>query len=226
MKEHSKRYTESLKQVDFNKTYSLKEAISSLKKMPATKFDSSVDLHFQLGVDTKKPEEMVRGTVVLPHGRGKTVRVAVFCKGEAEKDAKEAGADVVGGEDLINKVSGGFMDFDYAVATPDIMKELSKLGKVLGPRGLMPSPKTGTLTNDVGKAVRELKKGKVEYKVDKQGGIHISIGKMSFDETKIYENASKVIEAINSACPATVKGTFIKNLSLASSMSPGFKIGL
>jgi large subunit ribosomal protein L1 len=226
VKEHSKRYAEALKQVDFNKTYSLKEAISFLKKMPVTKFDSSVDLHFQLGVDTKKPEEMVRGTVVLPHGRGKTIKIAVFCKGEAEKDAKDDGADIVGGEDLINKVAGGFMDFDCAVATPDIMKELSKLGKVLGPRGLMPSPKTGTLTNDVGKAVKELKKGKVEYKVDKQGGIHISIGKMSFDETKIYENASKVIDAINSARPATIKGTFVKNLSLASSMSPGFKIGL
>lgn len=226
MKKRSKRYKESLKQVDASKVYSLKEAISSLKKMPNTKFDSSVDLHLQLGVDTKKPEEMVRGTVVLPHGRGKSVKIAVFCKGEAEKDAKEAGADIVGGEDLINKVSAGFMDFDSAVATPDIMKELSKLGKVLGPRGLMPSPKTGTLTNDVGKAVKELKKGKVEFKVDKQGGIHISIGKMSFDETRIYENASKVIEAINAAHPATLKGTYIKNLSVASTMSPGFKIAL
>ena len=224
MKEHSKRYKEAVKQVDPTKVYTLKEAVSCLKKMAATKFDSSVDLHFQLGVDTKKPEEMVRGTVVLPHGRGKSIRVAVFCKGEAEKEAKEAGADIVGGEDLINKVAGGFMDFDSAVATPDIMKELSKLGKVLGPRGLMPSPKTGTLTNDVGKAVRELKKGKVEYKVDKQGGIHISIGKLSFDETKIYENAARVIEAINSARPGTLKGTYIRNLSLASSMSPGFKI--
>jgi len=226
MKGHSKRYKEALKQADLNKTYSLKEAITCLKKMPNTKFDSSVDLHFQLGVDTKKPEEMVRGTVVLPHGRGKAVKVAVFCKGEAEKDAREAGADIVGGEDLINKVAGGFMDFDCAVATPDIMKELSKLGKVLGPRGLMPSPKTGTLTNDVGKAVKELKKGKVEYKIDKQGGIHISIGKLSFDETKIFENASKVIDAINFARPATIKGTFVKNLSLASSMNPGFKIVL
>jgi large subunit ribosomal protein L1 len=226
MKEHSKRYIESLKQVDKEKIYSLKEAISCLKKMPNTKFDSSVDLHFQLGVDTKKPEEMVRGTVILPHGRGKTIKIAVFCKGEAEKDAKDAGADIVGGEDLINRVAGGFMDFDCAVATPDIMKELSKLGKVLGPRGLMPSPKTGTLTNDVAKAVKELKKGKVEYKVDKQGGIHISIGKMSFDETKIYENANKVIEAINSARPAAMKGTYVNNLSVASSMSPGFKIAL
>ncbi|MCM8771151.1 MAG: 50S ribosomal protein L1 [Candidatus Omnitrophica bacterium] len=226
MKKYSKRYKEAIKLLDKNKTYSLKEAISCLKKMPPPKFDSSVDLHFQLNVDPKKPEEMVRGTVVLPHGRGKAVRVAVFCKGEAEKEAKEAGADIVGAEDLINKVAGGFLDFDCAVATPEIMKELSKLGKVLGPRGLMPSPKTGTLTNDVGKAVKELKKGKVEFKVDKQGGIHLSIGKLSFDETKIYENATKVIEAINSSRPASVKGTFIKSVSLASTMSPGLKIAL
>jgi len=224
MKKRSKRYTEAMKLVEKNKAYTLKEAVALLKKMPAPKFDSSVDLHFHLNIDPKKPEEMVRGTVVLPHGLGKVVRVAVFCKGEAEKQAREAGAEIVGAEDLINKVAAGFMDFDCAIATPDIMKELSKLGKILGPRGLMPSPKTGTLTTDVAKAVEEVKKGKVEFKTDKQCGIHLCIGKLSFEENKIIDNANKVIEAVNAARPATVKGVFIKNISLSCSMSPGFKL--
>ncbi len=226
MKERSKRYKEAAKLIEEKKVYNLKEAVSLLKKMPLPKFDSSVDLHFHLNIDPKKPEEMVRGTVVLPHGLGKVVRVAVFCKGEAEKQAKEAGAEIVGGEDLINKVAAGFMDFDCAIATPDIMKDLSRLGKVLGPRGLMPSPKTGTLTTDVAKAVQEVKKGKVEFKADKQCGIHLSVGKLSFEENKIVENASKVIEAISAARPATVKGVFIKSISLSSSMSPGFRLAV
>jgi len=224
MKGHSKRYKESVKQLQEDKVYQLKEAISALKKMAATKFDSSVDLHFSLNVDIKKSDQMVRGTVVLPHGTGKKIRVAVFCKGEHEREAKEAGADLYGGLELIDKVSGGFLDFDCAIATPEMMRDLSKLGKVLGPRGLMPSPKTGTVTNDIRKAIEDVKRGKVEFRVDKQGGIHLAVGKISFDEEKIYDNASKVIEAINESRPGSIKGKFVKGLSIASSMNPGLKI--
>jgi large subunit ribosomal protein L1 len=224
MKERSKRYKEAAKQVDAEKSFSLKDAITILKNMSATKFDSSVDLHFHLNVDTKKSDQMVRGTVALPHGTGKKVRVAVFCKGEHEKEAKGAGADLVGGLELIEKVAGGFLEFDCAIATPEMMKDLSKLGKVLGPRGLMPSPKTGTVTNDIAKAIEDVKKGKVEFRVDKQGGIHLAVGKLSFDEAKIYENASRVIEAINESKPASVKGKFVRSLSITSSMSPGVRL--
>jgi large subunit ribosomal protein L1 len=224
MKERSKRYKESEKQVDRDKTYQLKEAITILKKMNPPKFDSAVDLHFNLNVDTKKSDQMVRGTVVLPHGTGKKVRVAVFCKGEQERSAKEAQADYVGAGDLIDKVAAGFLDFDCAIATPEMMKDLSKLGKVLGPRGLMPSPKTGTVTNDIAKAIEDIKKGKVEFRVDKQGGVHLSVGKLSFEDEKLLDNASKVLEALNEAKPASVKGKFIKSLSLSSSMSPGLNI--
>ncbi|MDD4893944.1 MAG: 50S ribosomal protein L1 [Candidatus Omnitrophica bacterium] len=224
MKTHSKRYKESEKEIDREKMYQLKEAVAVLKKMKPPKFDSSVDLHFSLNVDPKKSDQMVRGTVVLPHGTGKKVRVAVFCKGESEKLAKEANADYVGGNDLIDKVSGGFLDFDCAIATPDMMKDLSKLGKVLGPRGLMPSPKTGTVTNDVVKAIEDVRKGKVEFRVDKQGGIHLSVGKISFTEDKIYENAFRVIEMINEAKPASVKGKFIKSAFISSTMNCGLKL--
>jgi len=226
MKIRSKRYKESEKQIDKTKTFQLREAISILKKMPSPKFDGSVDLHFHLNVDTKKSDQMVRGTVALPHGTGKKVRVAVFCKGEHEKFAREAQADYIGGADLIEKVAGGFLDFDCAIATPEMMKELSKLGKVLGPRGLMPSPKTGTVTNDIGKAIEEIKKGKVEFRVDKQGGVHLLVGKISFGEDKLFDNASRVIDAINEAKPASVKGKFILSLSISSSMNPGLKIAI
>lgn len=226
MKVHSKRYKESLKQKDEDAVYQLKDAIAALKKMVLPKFDSSVDLHFNLGVDPKKSDQMVRGTVVLPHGTGKKIRVAVFCKGEQEKIAKEAQADYVGGLDLIEKVSGGFLGFDCAIATPDMMKDLSRLGKVLGPRGLMPSPKTGTVTNDIGKAIADVKKGKVEFRVDKQGGVHISVGKISFEEDKLYDNASRIIEALGEAKPASVKGKFIKSLFICASMNPALKIAI
>ncbi|MFA5093103.1 MAG: 50S ribosomal protein L1, partial [Candidatus Omnitrophota bacterium] len=169
MKIQSKRYKESVKQVENEKFYSLKEAVAILKKLPKPKFDGSVDLHFNLGVDTKKSDQMIRGTVLLPHGTGKKVRVAVFCKGEHERAAREAKADYVGGVELMDKVAAGFLDFDCAIATPEMMKDLSKLGKVLGPRGLMPSPKTGTVTNDISKAIEDVRKGKVEFRVDKQG---------------------------------------------------------
>lgn len=223
---HSKRYKESEKLVDTNKVYQLKEAISIISKMKAPKFDGSVDLHFNVNVDTKKSDQMVRGTVVLPHGTGKKVRVAVFCKGEYERLAKSAFADYVGANDLIDKVASGFMDFDYCIATPEMMKDLSKLGKILGPRGLMPSPKTGTVTNDIVKAIEDVRKGKVEFRVDKQGGIHLNVGKVSFGDDKLYDNASRVIEALNEARPQTIKGKFVKSLTLSASMNPGLKIAI
>ncbi|MDD2702713.1 MAG: 50S ribosomal protein L1 [Candidatus Omnitrophica bacterium] len=226
MKKSSKRYTEAQKQVDITKTYSLPEAVAILKKLPALKFDASVDLHFDLNVDTKKPEQMIRGTVILPHGTGKKVRVAVFCKGEHEKIARDANADLVGAQDLIDKVNGGFLDFDCVIATPDMMKDLSRLGKILGPRGLMPSPKTGTVTNDIAKAVEEVRRGKVEFRVDKQRGLHLSVGKISFSENAIAENASIVINAINDARPSTVKGKFVKKLVISSTMNPGLNLAV
>jgi large subunit ribosomal protein L1 len=226
MKERSKRYKESEKQLDRTKVYQLRDAISALKKMALPKFDGSVDLHFHLNVDTKKSDQMVRGTVALPHGTGKKIRVAVFCKGEHERQAKDAGADLVGGQELIDKVSGGFLDFDCCIATPEMMKDLSKLGKVLGPRGLMPSPKTGTVTNDIAKAIEDVKKGKVEFRVDKQGGVHLLVGKLSFDENKLYDNASRVIDALTEARPASVKGKFVKSLSISASMNPGLRLAV
>ena len=222
----SKRYQESSKGLDKEKTYQLKEAIGILKKLKPPKFEGSCDLHFNLNVDPKKSEQMVRGTVVLPHGTGKKVRVAVFCKGEHDRIARDAQADLVGAQDLMDKVAAGFLDFDCAIATPEMMKDLSKLGKVLGPRGLMPSPKTGTVTNDIAKAIDEVRKGKVEFRVDKQGGIHLSIGKISFAEDKLMENASRVIDAINEAKPSTVKGKFVKTLSIASTMNPGLHLAI
>ena len=226
MKERSKRYKESGKLLEKDKVYQLRDAITALKKMSLPKFDGSVDLNFHLNVDTKKSDQMVRGTVVLPHGTGKKIRVAVFCKGEHERQAKDSGADLVGGLELIDKVAGGFLDFDCCIATPEMMKDLSKLGKVLGPRGLMPSPKTGTVTNDIAKAIEDVKRGKVEFRVDKQGGVHLLVGKMSFDEDKLYDNASRVIEALTEARPASVKGKFVKSLSISASMNPGLRLSI
>ena len=223
-KKPSKRYKECTKAVDKSKTYTLKEAIGILKSVPKTKFDESVELAFHLGIDTKKSEHMVRGTVVLPHGTGKKIKIAVFCRGEAEKQAQDAGADIIGAQELIDKVAGGWMDFDCVVATPDMMKDLSKLGKVLGPRGLMPSPKTGTVTQDVAKAIKELKAGKVEFKTDKQGGIHVAVGKISFGESQLLENASLLIDSLKSSRPASLKGDFIKSLYITTSMGPGLKV--
>jgi large subunit ribosomal protein L1 len=226
MKIRSKRYKEAVKDLDSAKIYPLKEAISVLKKVPLLKFDASVDLHFKLNVDPKKSDQMVRGTVILTYGTGKKVRVAVFCRGEHEQFAREAQADYIGAEDLINKVANGFLDFDCAIATPDMMKELTRLGKILGPRGLMPSPKTGTVTNDITKAIQDVKKGKVEFRVDKQGGVHLSIGKISFEEDKLYENASQVIRSLTESKPASVKGKFVESLFISSTMSPGLKISI
>lgn len=226
MKKHSKRYKESQKGADKTKIYQLKEAISLIKKMAPPKFDASVDLHFQLNIDPKKSDQAVRGTVVLPYGTGKSVRVAVFCKGEHEQVARDSQADYVGGEELINKVAGGFLDFDCVIATPEMMKDLSRLGKILGPRGLMPSPKTGTVTNDIKKAIEDVKKGKVEFRVDKQSGVHLSVGKVSFEVDKLHENASSVIEALAEAKPASVKGKFIKSIFISSTMNPGLTLAV
>jgi large subunit ribosomal protein L1 len=226
MKERSKRYKESVKLVDEKKLYALRDALAIVKKMKAPKFDSTVDLHVHLNVDTKKSDQMVRGTVLLPHGTGKKVKVAVFCKGEHERQAREANADYVGSNELIDKVAAGFLDFDRCIATPEMMKDLSKLGKVLGPRGLMPSPKTGTVTNDIVKAIEDVRKGKIEFRMDKQGGIHVPVGKAAFSEEQLFDNASRVLEAIEEAKPASIKGKFIKTAAVASSMNPGLRLAV
>ena len=224
VKQVSKRYDAAAAKVAADRQYSVEEAVDVLKSMPAAKFDESVDLSFRLGVDPKHADQMVRGAVVLPHGIGKTVRVAVFAKGEKEREAREAGADVVGAEDLVERVQGGWMEFDTAIATPDLMGQVGRLGKVLGPRGLMPNPKLGTVTFDVGRAVREAKAGKVEFRVDKAGNIHTPIGKRSFTPEQLAANALALIEAIIRAKPAAAKGTYLRTLTVSSTMSPGVPI--
>lgn len=220
----SKRYDAATAKIDPARQYTFEEAISVLKTMPGTKFDESVDLSFRLGVDPKHADQMVRGAVVLPHGIGKTVRVAVFAKGEKEREAREAGADVIGAEDLVEKVQGGFMEFDTAIATPDLMGQVGRLGKVLGPRGLMPNPKLGTVTFDITRAVREAKAGKVEFRVDKAGNIHTPIGKRSFAAQHLTENGLALIEAIVRAKPAAAKGTYLRGLTVSTTMGPGVKV--
>jgi large subunit ribosomal protein L1 len=210
--------------VDKNKVYSLKEASSLVKEVNITKFDSSVDLHVRLGVDPKKADQSIRGTVSLPHGTGKTKKVLVLCTPDKEADARAAGADYVGLDEFITKIEGGWVDVDVIVATPSVMPKIGKLGKVLGPRNLMPNPKTGTVTNDVAAAVNEVKGGKIAFKVDKAGIIHASIGRVSFAPEKIVENSQELINAIVRAKPATAKGTYLKSVFMASSMSPGIAI--
>ncbi|MFH1655589.1 MAG: 50S ribosomal protein L1 [Candidatus Omnitrophota bacterium] len=226
MKIHSKRFNLSEKNVDKTKVYDIKEAITILKNSQKVKFDETVELNIHLNIDLKKSDQVIRGTVVLPNGTGKKIRVAVFCKGEHEKQAKDAGADIVGAEDLIEKVSKGFLDFDRAISTPEMMKDLSKLGRILGPRGLMPSPKSGTVTDKITDAIKEVKAGKIEFKADKQAGIHVGIGKISFSESQLLENAKTLLDAIMAMRPASVKGIFLKSLSLATTMGPGVKIAL
>jgi large subunit ribosomal protein L1 len=203
---------------------SLEEAVSAIEKFPKVKFDETVELHFSLNIDVKSSEQGVRGTVLLPHGTGKKIRVAVIAKGENVQKAQAMGADYVGGTELIDKIAGGFMDFDCVVATPDMMRDLSKLGKVLGPRGLMPSPKAGTVTNDIERVIKELKAGRVEFKSDKQGGIHVGIGKRSFSKEQLLENAKSLIDAINHMKPASVKGQLFKSAALSTTMGPGLKL--
>lgn len=213
--------------IDKTKAYALKEAIALLKKAPKLKFDETVEVAVKLNVDPKQAASAsIRGTIALPHGTGKKVRVIVFCKGEEEKKAKEAGADAVGAEDLAAKIQGGWLDFDVAIATPDMMKEIAKLGKVLGPRGLMPNPKSGTVTQDTAKAIKEVKAGKIEFKMDKQAGIHAPVGKLSFTEEAIYANAHALIDAIMSANPAGARGQHVKTLYISSTMGPGVKLDL
>src|SRR5712691_3057316 len=220
----SKRYDAAAAKIAPGRQYSLDEAVAVIKSQPPTKFDQSVDLSFRLGVDPKHADQMVRGAVVLPHGIGKTVRVAVFAKGEKEREAREAGADVIGAEDLVERVQGGFMEVDTAVATPDLMGQVGRLGKVLGPRGLMPNPKLGTVTFDVGRAVREAKAGKVEFRVDKAGNIHTPSGKHSFTAEHLVANAMAVIEAIVRAKPAAAKGTYLRSLTASTTMGPGVPV--
>lgn len=210
--------------VDKNKSYSLKDASSLVKEVNTTKFDSSVDLHVRLGVDPKKADQAIRGTVTLPHGTGKTKRVLVLCTPDKEADARSAGADFVGLDEFIQKIEGGWVDVDVIVATPSVMPKIGKLGKILGPRNLMPNPKTGTVTNDVAAAVNEVKGGKIAFKVDKAGIIHASIGRVSFAPDKIAENSHELLNAIIKAKPSSAKGTYLKSVFMASSMSPGIEI--
>ncbi|HMK60943.1 MAG TPA: 50S ribosomal protein L1 [Dissulfurispiraceae bacterium] len=221
-----KKYDNAIAKLDPNREYSLEEALQTVKESVYTKFDETVDMAFNLGVDPRKSDQMVRGTVVLPHGTGKTVRVLVFAKGEKEKEAREAGADFVGAEDLVEKIQKGWLEFDKAVATPDVMGLVGKLGKVLGPRGLMPNPKLGTVTFDIAKAVKEIKAGKVEYRAEKAGIIHVPIGKSSFDKDKLAENAVAVVMSISKAKPAASKGKYIKKVTVSSTMGPGLKLDI
>jgi large subunit ribosomal protein L1 len=220
----SKRYRAAAEQVDRSKVYNLPEAISALKKMPATKFDQTVTVSFRLGVDAKQSDQMVRGTCPLPHGSGKQVRVLVFAQGAAANAAKKAGAEYVGFEDLVKKCQEGFQDFDVAIATPAAMAEVRKLGKVLGPRGLMPNPKAGTVTDDTAKAVQEVKAGRVEFKLDKNGNVAVAVGKFSFEEKALVENGNAVIEAVLRARPATAKGHYLEGVTISATMSPGVHV--
>ena len=220
-----KRYRTAEQTIDRNRSYPLAEAVAILKGFPPVKFDESVDLAINLGVDPKHADQMVRGTISLPHGIGKTTRVLVFAKNEKEKEAREAGADFVGGEDLAKKIQEeNWFEFDRVIATPDMMGVVGRLGKVLGPRGVMPNPKLGTVTMDVARAVREHKAGKLEYRVDKAGTIHLAIGKLSFDAAKLVDNIQALLDAIVRAKPATSKGTYLKKISLSTTMGPGLRI--
>jgi large subunit ribosomal protein L1 len=220
----AKRYADASRMFDRSQLYSPADAIRILKQMPETKFDQTVDLSIRLGVDPRKADQMIRGTVSLPHGTGKEVRVAAFAAGDAARQAREAGADVVGGEDLVQEVTGGKIEFDAAVATPDMMPVVGKAGRVLGPRGLMPNPKAGTVTEDIAKAVQEIKAGKLEYRVDRQANLHLIIGKRSFDEAKLVQNYLAIVDEILRAKPAAAKGRYIRSVTISTTMGPGIRI--
>lgn len=219
-----KKYAEVIKKVDREKRYDMTEGLELLPQISYAKFDETVEVALRLGVDPRHADQMVRGSCVLPNGLGKTVRVLVFAKGQKEKEAQEAGADFVGAEDLIEKIQKGWLEFDSTVATPDMMGQVSKLGKILGPRGLMPNPKVGTVTFDVGKTVKEMKAGRVEFRVDKAGNLHAPVGKLSFGKERLLENINSLLETINRLKPASSKGTYVKGIAISTTMSPGVKI--
>ena len=221
MKSHGKKYRAALEKIEAGRKYNLETAIAKVKEIAFAKFDETVELTVWLGVDPRKADQLVRGTLVLPHGIGKNKTVLVIAQGDKVREAEEAGADIVGGEDIVTRIKGGWTDFDAVIATPDMMRLVGALGKVLGPRGLMPNPKTGTVTPDVATAIKETKAGKVEYRVDKTGVIHVGIGKISFDADKLRDNTKALLDAVVKAKPATAKGKYIKKVNLAATMSPG-----
>jgi large subunit ribosomal protein L1 len=224
MAKAGKKYTEARNKIDREKGYDLEEAFNLLPQVCFAKFDETVEVAMRLGVDPRHAEQMVRGSVALPHGLGKKVRVLVFAKGQKEKEAQDAGADFVGAEDMIEKIQKGWIDFDKAIATPDMMGQVSKLGKILGPRGLMPNPKVGTVTFDIAKTVKEMKAGRVEFRVDKAGNLHIPVGKISFGKEKLMDNLNILIDAVIRLKPSSSKGTYVKSIAISTSMSPGIKI--
>ncbi|HNS14686.1 MAG TPA: 50S ribosomal protein L1 [Syntrophorhabdaceae bacterium] len=219
-----KKYTEARNKIDREKRYDMEEAINLLPQVCFAKFDETVEVAMRLGVDPRHADQMVRGSVALPHGLGKKVRVLVFAKGQKEKEAQDAGADFVGAEDMIEKIQKGWLDFDKAIATPDMMGQVSKLGKILGPRGLMPNPKVGTVTFDIAKTVKEMKAGRVEFRVDKAGNLHVPVGKISFGKEKLMDNLNSLIDAVTRLKPSSSKGTYVKGIAISTSMSPGIKI--
>lgn len=224
MTRRGKRYATASKQVEGRRLYAPEEAVRLVRATATAKFVETVEAHIRLGVDPKRADQQVRGTVVLPHGIGRSVRVLVFAKGEKAKEAEAAGADVVGAEDLIEKIQGGWLEFDVAVATPDLMSLVSRLGRILGPRGLMPNPKAGTVTMDVGRAVREVKAGKIEFRLDKGAIIHVPVGKAAFSEQQLLENLTTLVDAVTRARPASAKGQYLRSLVIASTMGPGIRI--
>jgi large subunit ribosomal protein L1 len=221
---HGKKYREAAAQVDKSRLYSAQEAIALLKKISYSAFDGTVEVHMRLGVDPRHADQMVRGTAVLPHGTGRTVRVLVFAQGDKAREAEEAGAEYVGAQDLIQRIEGGWLDFDVAVATPDMMGQVGRLGRILGPRGLMPNPRSGTVTVDVGRTVRDVKAGRVEFRVDRTALVHVPIGKVSFDDQRLLENLSTLMDAVVAAKPSGAKGTYIRSVHLAATMSPGIRL--
>jgi large subunit ribosomal protein L1 len=226
MGKRGKKFRKGSERIDRNERYSVAEAIPMVREAKFAKFDETLEIHIRLGVDPRNAEQQVRGTVALPHGTGKTVRVLVFAQGEPMQAAQEAGADFVGGADLAEKIRGGWMDFDAVIAAPDMMREVGKLGRVLGPRGLMPNPKTGTVTFDVAQAVEQLKAGQVEYRVDRTGIVHAAIGKMSFTDEQLIDNTQAYLGAVVKARPASLKGTYVRSVSLSSTMGPGVKVSV